>query len=157
GVAVPLVAGWAVGTAFHLPGFEALFLGVILTATSVSITAQTLLELGSLQTTAGATILGAAVIDDVIGLVVFSFAIAATGPASGSLPLPVVIVGVVAFFVLAPTVGSRAAHWLIARAHVISGSEGPLAVAVAVALIFAALAEQVGIAAITGAYLAGLL
>jgi Kef-type K+ transport system membrane component KefB len=156
GVALPLGAGYLVGTAFRLPGVEALFLGVVLTATSVSITAQTLLELGSLQTTEGATILGAAVIDDVIGLVVFSLAVAATGASSG-LPLPVVLVGVIAFFGLAPTAGGRAAHWLLVQAHHMQGSEGPLAVAIAIGFLFAALAAQVGIAAITGAYLAGLL
>src|SRR5258708_9737794 len=48
GVAVPLALGWATALAFALPNVEALFVGVILTATSVSITAQTLMELGSL-------------------------------------------------------------------------------------------------------------
>ena len=84
-------------------------------------------------------------------------AVAATGTASGGLPLPVVVGGVTAFFALAPTIGSRGAHWLLARAHTMRGSEGPLAVAIAIALVFAAIAAQVGIAAITGAYLAGLL
>ena len=80
GVVVPLVGrlrpfSWL----FGLPPIEALFVGVILTATSVSITAQTLMEMGSLQTVEGATVLGAAVIDDVIGLVVFSLVVALTG------------------------------------------------------------------------------
>ena len=50
-----------------------MFVGTVLTATSVSITAQTLQELGKLQTRAGAAILGAAVIDDVLGIMVLAF------------------------------------------------------------------------------------
>ena len=82
GVAVPLAGGYGLGVLFGLPPLEALFVGVILTATSVSITAQTLMEMGSLQTVEGATVLGAAVIDDVIGLVVFSLVVALTGSSS---------------------------------------------------------------------------
>ncbi|HZT05964.1 MAG TPA: cation:proton antiporter [Chloroflexota bacterium] len=157
GVLMPLVAGWAAGLAFHLSGTEAAFLGVILTATSVSISAQTLLELDCLQTIEGATILGAAVIDDVIGLVVFSIAAAASGAGGGQMPLPILGASLAAFFAVAPTIGSAVARRLIGLAHAMRGSEAPLAVAMAVALLYAALAAQVGIAAITGAYLAGLL
>ena len=76
GVILPMVAGCAVS---RLAGFawgEAVFIGTILTATSVSITAQTLMNLGRLRTRAGSTILGAAVIDDVLGLMALSVVIA---------------------------------------------------------------------------------
>jgi len=73
GVLLPLIGGAAVGVVFGLPLYwEAIFVGTILTATSVSISAQTLLELGALRTREGATILGAAVIDDVMGIVLLS-------------------------------------------------------------------------------------
>ena len=77
GVALPMIGGIAVATAFGLPVFwEGIFIGTILTATSVSISAQTLMELGALRTREGATILGAAVIDDVMGIVVLSVVVA---------------------------------------------------------------------------------
>ena len=63
--------------AFGLPLYwEGIFIGAILTATSVSISAQTLLELGALRTREGSTILGAAVIDDVMGIIVLSLVVA---------------------------------------------------------------------------------
>ncbi|MHB8618229.1 MAG: cation:proton antiporter [Chloroflexota bacterium] len=155
GVAIPLLAGWGLGMAFGLPSVEALFVGVILTATSVSITAQTLMELGSLQTVEGSTVLGAAVIDDVIGLLVFSFAIAFTG--AGHTNLPVLLIGLALFFGACFLIGARVLAWVLSQADRLRGGEAALAVALAAALVLAFLAEKVGIAAITGAYVAGLL
>jgi Kef-type K+ transport system membrane component KefB len=155
GVLVPLLGGWGVARAFGMPTGEALFVGVILTATSVSITAQTLLELGSLQTIEGATILGAAVIDDVIGLVVFSLAIASVGSASGNLVVLALLL--LAFFLACAIVGDRVLPWIIDRSQLLRSSEAPLGMALALALLLAVAAENVGIAGITGAYLAGLL
>ena len=116
GVAVPLAGGYGLGVLFGLPPLEALFVGVILTATSVSITAQTLMEMGSLQTVEGATVLGAAVIDDVIGLVVFSLVVALTGSdgtgTSGAPSLVLLGVYLLVFFVASATV----MPWLIEHA-----------------------------------------
>jgi Kef-type K+ transport system membrane component KefB len=158
GVVVPLIGGVAVGRLFGLNVVEAVFVGVILTATSVSITAQTLMELGSLQTIEGATILGAAVIDDVIGLVVFSVVVAATGSGGAQMPLPVLAVALVAFFGAATFVGPRLVTKIVnAAATVLHDGEGLLAVALAVGLAFGFAAQVAGLAAITGAYIAGLL
>src|SRR5437867_11815028 len=76
GVLLPLVAGTAAGFAFGLTPFESVFLGTILTATSVSISAQTLTEMGRLASRVGSAILGAAIIDDVLGVLVFSLVLA---------------------------------------------------------------------------------
>jgi Kef-type K+ transport system membrane component KefB len=155
GVAVPLVGGYGLAMAFGLPTIEALFVGLILTATSVSITAQTLLELGRLQTLEGATVLGAAVIDDVIGLVVFSVTVALTGAEHSNL---VLLFGLlVAFFGLSWLVAPKLIGWLLERAERLRGVEAPLAIALAIALLYGAAAEKAGLAAITGAYTAGLL
>jgi Kef-type K+ transport system membrane component KefB len=155
GVAVPLAVGWATGLAFALPAVEALFVGVILTATSVSITAQTLMELGSLRTVEGSTVLGAAVIDDVIGLLVFSFAVAFTG--AGASDLVGVVLPLSAFFLVAFGLGGRVLPWIVERSERLGGAEAPVAIALAMAFAVAALAQTSGIAAITGAYVAGLL
>ena len=80
GVVLPFFGGIATAAAFGLPVFwEGVFIGTILTATSVSISAQTLIELGALRTREGSTILGAAVIDDVMGIIVLSVVVAAAG------------------------------------------------------------------------------
>ena len=78
GVIVPFIAGTGVALAFGLDQRASLFCGAILTATSVGITAATLQELGLLGGRAGLTILGAAVIDDVLGLMVLAVVVAET-------------------------------------------------------------------------------
>jgi len=157
GVVVPLIGGYVLAGLFGLPPVEALFVGVILTATSVSITAQTLMELGSLQTVEGATVLGAAVIDDVIGLVVFSLVIALTSSGAEQVNLVWMAAYLIAFFGVSATL----APWLISRllrlTERLRGAEAMLAIAVALALLYGVAAERAGLAAITGAYVAGLL
>ena len=157
GVVVPLIGGFALAVWFGLPTIEALFVGVIMTATSVSITAQTLMEMGSLQTVEGATVLGAAVIDDVIGLVVFSLVVALTSSGAEQANLGWLAVYLLLFFVASATV----APWLISRllllAERLRGAEALLAIALAIGLLYGVAAERAGLAAITGAYVAGLL
>src|SRR5919199_282837 len=82
GVLIPLGAGYLLGLAFGLTPLHALFLGTVLTATSVSISAQVLGELGRLRSREGSTIMGAAIIDDVLGVIVFSLALALAGQGS---------------------------------------------------------------------------
>ena len=157
GVVVPLIGGFALAVWFGLPTIEALFVGVIMTATSVSITAQTLMEMGSLQTVEGATVLGAAVIDDVIGLVVFSLVVALTSSGAEQSNLGWLAAYLLLFFVASATV----APWLISRllllAERLRGAEALLAIALAIGLLYGVAAERAGLAAITGAYVAGLL
>jgi Kef-type K+ transport system membrane component KefB len=157
GVVVPLIGGFALAVWFGLPTIEALFVGVIMTATSVSITAQTLMEMGSLQTVEGATVLGAAVIDDVIGLVVFSLVVALTSSGAEQANLGWLAAYLLLFFVASATV----APWLISRllllAERLRGAEALLAIALAIGLLYGVAAERAGLAAITGAYVAGLL
>ena len=86
GVVLPMVFGAMTAVAFGLPLYwEGIFIGAILTATSVSISAQTLLEIGALRTREGSTILGAAVIDDVMGIIVLSLVVGAGESGSGSI------------------------------------------------------------------------
>jgi Na+:H+ antiporter len=157
GVAAPLVAGFGLALLFGLPPVESLFVGVILTATSVSITAQTLMELGSLQTLEGATVLGAAVIDDVIGLVVFSLVAALTGGRTGPTNPVWLVLYLVVFFVASATIMPRLLSRALTYVERFRGAEATLAIAVALALLYGVAAEQSGLAAITGAYTAGLL
>lgn len=109
GVAVPLLGGFFTYYFMNPEGsssidvLKAIFVGVTLTATSVSITVETLRELGKLSGRMGTTILGAAVIDDIIGIIVLT---AITSMSGGSnVSLPVVLLKIVLFFVFIIIVG----------------------------------------------------
>ncbi|MGI8553201.1 MAG: cation:proton antiporter [Dehalococcoidia bacterium] len=152
GVILPLVAGTGIARAFGLSLYPALFVGTILTATSVSITAQTLQELGRLQTRVGAAIMGAAIIDDILGIVVLAVVTAFEGQ-SGSW---VAIVKLVIFLPVALLVGRYGVPQLVGRLHILRGNDARIAVVVATVLAYAWAAAQLGgLAAITGAYIVG--
>ncbi len=162
GVFVPLVGGTLLYMGFYgaspigSEGFyKAVFIGVIMTATSVSITVQTLRELGKLRGKVGTTILSAAIIDDVIGIVVLTFVIGFKNP--DNKPLSVVI-STVLFFVFAITVGLisyKVFKWVDNRyPHT---RRIPIA-GLAYCLALSYIAERYfGIADITGAYVAGII
>jgi Kef-type K+ transport system membrane component KefB len=160
GVALPMLGGIAAAAAFGVPVlWTGVFIGTILTATSVSISAQTLMELGVVRSREGATILGAAVIDDVMGIVVLSVvvALARSSAADGLVTVALILLRLCAFFALAWLVRphlDRVAGW----ADRLGVSQALLAGVLVIALIFAWAAEFVGgVAAITGAYLAGVM
>lgn len=154
GVALPLAAGTALGYAFGMGHAEAFFLGTVLTATSVGISAQTLQELGKLQSREGSAILAAAVIDDVLGVVALSLVLGFTGGDNPALPLAkmalFIPVAIAAGVFLVPIVIERILH--------LHDGETRTAIVIAMALLFAWSSEHWGgLAAISGAYLAGLM
>lgn len=163
GVVAPWVLGWGVGVLLF-PGHSSymhLYLGATLTATSVGITARVLRDLGASQTGEARVILGAAVIDDVLGLVILavvgSLIQAANLDASVSLGGVAWILGKALFFL-------GGALWLGLRLsprlfRVAAGLRGPgvlLATAMVLCFTLAALAAAIGLAPIVGAYAAGL-
>ena len=159
GVIVPFLGGWALSSAIGLNTGEAIFIGTILTATSVSISAQTLIELGRLRSREGMTILGAAVIDDVIGILMLSVVVAVFSTSGNAAAVPVWLVAVkmIGFFViawlLAPVV-----RWFVGRFSQLPVSEPLLAASLVVALLYAVGAELIGgVAAITGSYMVGVI
>jgi Kef-type K+ transport system membrane component KefB len=154
GVLLPLIGGVGVGYAFGLATTEALFLGAILTATSVSISAQTLKELGILQSREGTTILAAAVMDDIMGVVVLAFVFATTGDGN-----PVTSIGQMAIFLPAALlIGYFVSGPIAQRMEANLSTEAQLSIVIAGALVFAWSAQELGgVASVTGAYMAGLL
>ncbi len=160
GVVLCLVAGAAAVHGMHFRWSEAIFIGTVLTATSVSITAQTLLNLNRLRTKAGTTILGAAVIDDVLGLIVLSVVIALEfGHKGGSVWISTGWIAgrLVAFSLVAFLLGPRLIKWAFHYGRHFKGPHTTVAIALGIALIFAFAADAGGgMAAITGSYLAGL-
>ena len=161
GVVLPFVGGAAVAVAFGLPLYwQGIFVGAILTATIVSISAQTLIELGALRSREGSTILGAAVIDDVMGIIVLSVVVAGARASAGGVDLSqivIVAVRMAAFFVVAVMAGRWLPH-VFRWASALGVGQAVLAAAVVLAFLYAWTAEYLGgVAAITGAYIAGVL
>ncbi len=161
GVFVPLAGGWLLYSCMYgfspvgsLDFYKALFTGVIMTATSVSITVQALMEMGRLKTRVGTLILSAAIIDDVIGIIVLTFVIGFRNP--GSNPVGVVVNTALflafcaafgfAFYYLFKFLDARYEHRR--RIPILS---------LALCFGFSYVAEHYfGIADITGAYVAGI-
>lgn len=160
GVILPMAGGAFTAWAFGLPLFwQGIFIGAILTATSVSISAQTLMELGALRSREGTAILGAAVIDDVMGIIVLSVvaAFARAGGDAGAFTITMTFVRLVVFFILAWLAG-RILPAVLRAAQALEVSQAVLAAVLVVAFLYAWAAEYLGgVAAITGSYLAGLL
>lgn len=179
GVVLPMLGGTSVARAFGFSWRESIFIGTVLTATSVSISAQTLMELKQLKSKEGTTILGAAVIDDVMGIIVLSFVIAFSAIGSSNstadMALPalishsffndgkaveilLVILLMVLFFVVSIWIGWKYFDALLERASRIPASQALLAATVSIALLYAFFAQYLGqVAAITGSYIAGVL
>ena len=162
GVAVPLAGGTLLYGAFYGFGavgstefYKALFIGTILTATSVSITVATLQELGALKGFLGTTIVSAAVIDDVIGIILLT-CVLGVGSESSSGSVMQVLLNTVLFFVAAIGIGilyNRAMTWLDNRSP---HTQRITIVSLGFCFALASIAEVgLGIADITGAYLAG--
>jgi Kef-type K+ transport system membrane component KefB len=153
GVVVTMAFVGLVDIPLGLKPSTSLLVAVALAATSVSISAQALLEMGRLNSPIGMTVLGAAVIDDLIGLVAFSLAAAAVaGKAS---ELPVKIGGLLVFGLIAVVALAWLGKPLLRWSGFLRTREAGLAVGFAMALMLGAIAESAGMAAITGAYVAG--
>lgn len=167
GVILPLAGGFAVGYFFNRPGIidsdantskflQNMFIGIILTATSVSITVETLKEMGKLKTRSGNAILGAAIIDDILGIVALTVI---TSMADTSVNIAIVLLKIVAFFVVAAIAGYL--FYLFYKKWSDPSERGLQRHAIA-AFVFCLLMSYVaehffGVADITGAFIAGLI
>ena len=156
GVILPFILGFGVSRAFGLDMTGSLFIGAILTATSVGITAATLQSLGLINGTAGLTILGAAVLDDILGLVVLALVVADAG--AGSSPILTLVPMAVTIVLAALALRHLPAHLHRALDALHLQGGGGLAAALGFVLLVAWVFETYGgLAGITGAYVAGLL
>ncbi|MCR4746747.1 MAG: cation:proton antiporter [Lachnospiraceae bacterium] len=162
GVSIPLILGTILYMAFY--GFapvgstkfiEAVFIGTILTATSVSITVQALKELGKISTEIGTTIMSAAIIDDVIGIVVLTAVLGLKDPSAN---LGAVCIKTVAFFALSIIAGVIIFKVMKAIDRKWPHTRRIPIIGMALALVLAYVADKYfGVADITGAYVAGII
>jgi Kef-type K+ transport system membrane component KefB len=163
GVIIPFVLGWGVGIWFlpESPTLVHIFLGATLTATSVGITVRVLKDLGVTGTPEGQTIIGSAILDDILGLIVLAVVVGsatAAGP-EGKTFSALDIAGIVLKAAVFLGVAIGLGHWLsgpFVRLAARTGEEAILLV-IGVALCFtlAYVSERLGLADIIGAFAAG--
>ena len=153
GIIFPLALGYFAGMMLNLTTVESWFLGLLLSATSVSISVQALKEMNQLKTREGTTILGAAVIDDVVVIIALAFLMSFAG---GDVNLTTVILKKVIFFAGAILVGWKFIPWFLRKFTSLKVTETLITSALIICFIYAYLAEYAGVAAIIGAYIAGL-
>lgn len=157
GVGLSLGAGFLFGRTVGYGLMAALFVGTAMASTSVGVTARVLKDMGLLRQSAARLVLGAAVIDDILGPLVLAIVVSMVGVGAGVLKV-LVVFGEIALFLafelwLAPRLVRRHAH-LIERLRT---PNAPFIIAVAIMLLTAAVAEQIGLAAVVGAFLAGMM
>lgn len=160
GVIIPLIGGFFIASIFNKGAdsnivLQNVFIGIILTATSVSITVETLKEMGKLSTRAGNAILGAAIIDDILGIVALTLT---TSLADPSINVLLVLGKIVMFFIFAGLSGYLF-HWAFIKLD--ERYQRDLRRFVIIAFVFCLLLsfiaeEFFGVADITGAFIAGL-
>lgn len=158
GVAVPMVTGFGVSELFGYEPKVSLFLGAALAATSVGITARVFSDLRALASVEARTVLGAAVADDVLGLVILTVVVRIVSEGSVSVLSVLGIVAVAILFLVVTTIlGVRLAPPLFQFLQRNARSPGTIvALALAFTLLFAELADAAQLAPIVGAFVAGL-
>jgi Kef-type K+ transport system membrane component KefB len=149
--------GYLVGVWWGFPPLVAIFLGATLTATSVGITARVLSDLGRLKEASSKVILGAAVIDDILGLIILALVagLAETGQVSTGGVARALATAVV-FLVLAIVLGIRFAPTLLQWVGRMRARGSLIVYAVLFCLILAVISARIGLATIIGAFAAGL-
>lgn len=167
GVLIPLAGGFLVAFAFNRPGIitsdaeaslflQNIFIGVILTATSVSISVETLKEMGKLNTKAGNAILGAAIIDDILGIIALTLI---TSMADTSVKISVVLLKILGFLIMVGVVGILLHKLYKKWVDRYKGNMRRFVIAAfVICLLMAYCSEEFfGVADITGAFFAGLM
>ncbi|MDN9011418.1 cation:proton antiporter [Brevibacillus laterosporus] len=152
GIIFPFACGYLVGIYLQLSAIESIFLGLLLSATSVSISVQTLKEMGKLKSREGTTILGAAVIDDVLVIIALAFVMSFAG---GDINLGEVVLKKIAFFVIAILLAWKVVPWVLNKFAPLRVSEAVISAGLIICFVYAYVAEYAGVAGIIGAYIAG--
>ena len=158
GVAVPFGVGYAVMDWLGHPALLAVFVGATFTATSVGITARVLRDLGRLQEAATRVVLGAAVVDDIVGLIILAVVTGVAQTGSVSFTAVGLLSGkAIAFLVVAILIGIRLAPALIRWIGRMQARGTLIVYSVVFAVALAAVADLMGLATIIGAFAAGLI
>jgi Kef-type K+ transport system membrane component KefB len=156
GVTLSLGGGFALALLFGNGTFESFFIGVVIAAMSTSITVEALREMGKLKTKAGTAIMGAALVEDILIIVVLAVILGTGGESFNLVEVGFILLEILGFFIFAVLAGflvNRLFNFMTAR----FGMKRRLSVfAIAFCFLMAWLAETFGLADITGAYIAGI-
>ena len=160
GVIIPWLAGYLIADFFGY-GTDAIFIGATLVATSVAVTASVIQEIGMIGTPVAYAIVGAAVVDDILGMVVLAISrgISDGGGGLDALGIGLLMIGAVVFIVAGAWLGSHFLTKLVFMVQ-ISGYKRKLPqsgfiLALAIAMLYSFVAEVIQISAIVGAFVAG--
>ena len=157
GILVPAASSTAVALAFGLSMMESIFIGVLFAATSVSISVAVMKELGVLSGKGGATILGAAVIDDVVAVILLSVMVSMIGGSSeGSASLGLTLLEQLLYFISIFFVVRYIAPFLARLGKRLLLPVGPTLLAMILCLGMAYIADLAGLSAVVGAFFAGI-
>ncbi len=157
GVLFPFLAGTGLMLGFGRGREEALFVAAAMVATSVGITARVLRDLGAVRTAAARVVLAAAVVDDILAVILLSVVAGLTEGDQSRLALIVSLIQVFAFLGVVVLAGPRLVRRLSGLAHTPVVPRSPFLFAVLVTLGLAALSGTIGLASIIGAFLAGVI
>ncbi len=157
GVIVPFIAGSLLAKAWHLNTYEAIFIGAGMVATSVGITARVLQSLGHLQTRMARVIIGAAVVDDILGLIVLAFVSSVAGGAVQYAQIITTAGLAIGFTAFLGFVGLKAMKRLVPLIHRMHLEHALFIFALGLTFGLSYLATFIGVAAIIGAFMAGLM
>jgi Kef-type K+ transport system membrane component KefB len=159
GVVIPWIGGYFLAMLFGFDFNSSVFVGTALTATSIAITANVLKEMGKLQTEAAKAIIGAAVIDDILGLLVISISMQVASESVSIVPLVLVIIAAVVFMIVGAYIGHVYLSRLLEKFDTTKlAKKFPQTVfifAMMIAFSYALIAELIGLSAIVGSFLAG--
>jgi Kef-type K+ transport system membrane component KefB len=158
GVILPFAAGYAIMHWFGYPPLVAVFVGATFTATSVGITARVLADLGRLQDPAANVVLGAAVVDDILGLIILAVVTGVAQTGTVSLAGVALLSGkAVVFLVIALFLGLKLAPALVRWIGRLRARGTLVVYSLVFAVALAVLADLIGLATIIGAFAAGLI
>jgi Kef-type K+ transport system membrane component KefB len=157
GVIIPVGLGYLTGVIYGMDPNHAVFLGLTLGATSVSISAQTLMEMNKLKGKIGLSLLGAAVFDDILVILLLSGFLAFMEGTGSVWAFVWIFVRMLLFFLLSASIGWWVLPWLMRKIGKLPISQGILTLSLVIVFSYGIASELVGgMAAITGAFLAGL-
>ena len=157
GITLPFALGFVLIYFTNHSITQALTVGVIFTATSVSVSVMTLLDLGKLKGIEGRCIVNSAIIDDIVGILLLTFIFGLTSEAGeAGTGFTISIIKILGFFIVAFLIGIFVIQPFFLNLKKILLDNVVISLAIAVVLLYSWLAEMAGLAAITGAYFAGL-
>lgn len=157
GIIFPVLLGWVTGIGFQISTKEAIFFGIILAATSVSISVEVLKELNVVNTKEGSTILGASVVDDILVILVLSLSLSFFTESSGTtLPLPIALGEQIGYFALIFFLVKWGAPYLMRIADLLFANSSIIIVSLVLCLGMSYIADFVGLSSVIGAFFAGI-